>query len=66
MSERQAQIQQSQNEVLLELAQSLTADRAVLRELLDSSDHGREPRAAGAVGHIHVPKMGDTDDPGLP
>ena len=43
MSERQTQLQQAQNEVLLELAQSLTADRAVLRELLVSGDHGREP-----------------------
>ncbi|KAK0137336.1 Zinc finger protein 24 [Merluccius polli] len=62
MSERQAQVQQAQNEVLLELGQSLTADRAVLQELLASGDRGREPRAAGAVGHIHVPKMGETDD----
>ncbi|KAK0135548.1 hypothetical protein N1851_028593 [Merluccius polli] len=34
MSERQAQVQQAQNEVLLELGQALTADRAVLQELL--------------------------------
>ena len=60
MSERQPQLQQAQNEVLLELAQSLTADRAVLRELLVSGDHGREPRAAGAVGHIHVPSFLET------
>ncbi|KAK0138987.1 hypothetical protein N1851_024461 [Merluccius polli] len=60
MSERQAQVQQAQNEVLLELGQALTADRAVLQELLISGDRG--PRAAGAVGPIHVPKMGEADD----
>ena len=62
MSDRQTQLQQTQNEVLLELGQSLTADRAVLQELLVSSNREREPRAAGAVGHIHIPKMGETDD----
>ncbi|KAK0145667.1 SCAN domain-containing protein 3 [Merluccius polli] len=62
MSERQAQVQQAQNEVLLELGQALTADRAVLQELLVSGDRGRGPRAAGAVGPIHVPKMGEADD----
>ncbi|KAK0150821.1 hypothetical protein N1851_008055 [Merluccius polli] len=41
MSERQAQVQQAQNEVLLELGQALTADRAVLQELLVSGDRGR-------------------------
>ncbi|KAK0142845.1 SCAN domain-containing protein 3 [Merluccius polli] len=60
MSERQAQVQQAQNEVLLELGQALTADRAVLQELLVSGDRG--PRAAGAGGLIHVPKMGEADD----
>ncbi|KAK0152897.1 SCAN domain-containing protein 3 [Merluccius polli] len=62
MSDRQTQLQRTQNEVLLELGQSLTADRAVLQELLVSGNRDREPRAAGAVGHIHVPKMGETDD----
>ena len=62
MSDRQTQLQRTQNEVLLELGQSLTADRAVLQELLVSSNREREPRAAGAVGHIHIPKMGETDD----
>ena len=46
--------------MLFELAQSLAADRAVLRELLVSGERGGEPRAA--VGHIHVPKMGEADD----
>ena len=54
MSDRQTQLQQTQNEVLLELGQSLTADRAVLQELLVSSNREREPRAAGGGGtHTH-------------
>ena len=58
MSERQSQVQLAQNEVLTELALSLAADWAVLRELLASGGSGGEPRRAGAVAHIHVPKMG--------
>ena len=34
MAERQGQLHQAQNEALTDLAQSLAADRAMLRELL--------------------------------
>ena len=37
MAERQSQIHHAQNKVLTELAQSMAADRAMLRELLTSS-----------------------------
>ena len=37
----------------------MAADRAILRELLASGGRGDEPRGAGAVPHIHVPKMGE-------
>ncbi|CAL8340151.1 unnamed protein product [Boreogadus saida] len=60
MAERQSQLHHSQNEVLTELAQSLAADRAMLRELLTSSGRGEGPR--GATPNIHIPKMGETDD----
>ena len=62
MAERQGQLHQVQNEVLTELAQSLAADRAMLRELLASGGRGEGPRGAGAATHIHVPKMGEADD----
>ncbi|XP_030196184.1 uncharacterized protein LOC115531196 isoform X2 [Gadus morhua] len=67
MAERQGQLQQTQSEVLTELAQSLAAqslaaDRAVLRELLASGGRGEGPRGAGPVANIHVPKMGEADD----
>ena len=42
------------------MAQSLAADRAMLRELLTSSGRGEGPR--GATPNIHIPKMGETDD----
>ena len=63
MAERQGQLQQTQSEVLTELAQSLgQSDRAVLRELLASGGRGEGPRGAGPVANIHVPKMGEADD----
>ena len=58
MSERQSQLQHTQNKVLTKLAQSLAADRAILREFLASGGRGDEPRGAGAVPHIHILKMG--------
>ena len=64
MAERQGQLQQTQSEVLTELAQSLAADRAVLRELLASGGRGEGPRGEGPVANIHVPKMGEADDAG--
>jgi hypothetical protein len=48
--------------VLTELAQSLAADRAVLRELLASGGRGEGPRGAGSVAIIPVPKFGEADD----
>ncbi|CAL8360285.1 unnamed protein product [Boreogadus saida] len=60
MAERQSKLHHAQNEVLTELAQSLAADRAMLRELLTSSGRGEGPR--GATLNIHIPKMGETDD----
>ena len=60
MAERQSQLHHAQNEVLTELARSLAADRAMLRELLTSSGRGEGPR--GATPNIHIPKMGETDD----
>ena len=63
MAERQGQLHQAQNEALTDLAQSLAADRAMLRELLASGGRGEGPRGAGPATHIHVPKMGDADDP---
>ncbi|CAL8387740.1 unnamed protein product [Boreogadus saida] len=62
MEEWQGQLQQTQSEVLTELAQSLAADRAILRELLASRGRAEGPRGAGPVANIHVPKMGEADD----
>ena len=62
MAELQGQLQQTQSEVLKELAQSLAADRAVLWELLASGGRGEGPRGAGPVANIHVPKFGEADD----
>ena len=62
MADRQGQLHQAQNEVLSDLAQSLAADRAMLRELLASGGRGEGPRGAGPAAHIHVPKMGEADD----
>ena len=62
MAERQGQLHQAQNEALTDLAQSLAADRAMLRELLASGGRGEGPRGAGPATHIHVPKMGEADD----
>ena len=63
MAEQQGQLHQAQNEVLAELAQSLAADRAMLRELLAAGGRGEGPRGAGPATQIHVPKMGEADDP---
>ena len=63
MAEQQGQLHQAQNEVLAELAQSLAADRAMLRGLLASGGRGEGPRGAGTATPIHVPKMGEADDP---
>ncbi|CAL8389000.1 unnamed protein product [Boreogadus saida] len=57
-----SQLQLSQNEVLTELAQSLAADRAILREFLASGGCGDEQRGAGAVPHSYIPKMREADD----
>ena len=62
MGEWQGQLQQTQSEVLTELAQSLAADRAVLWELLASGGRGEGPRGAGPVANIHVPKIWEADD----
>ena len=62
MAEWQGQIQQAQNEVLTELAQSLAADRLMLREILASGGRGEGPRGAAAAPSIHIPKMGKADD----
>ena len=39
-AERQTQLQQAQNEVLVELARSLATDREAMRELLGSGERG--------------------------
>ena len=62
MAERQGQLHQAQNEALTDLAQSLAADRAMLRELLASGGRGEGPQGAGPATHIHVPKIGEGDD----
>ena len=59
-AERQTQLQQAQNEVLVELARSLATDREAMRELLGSGERGGETRLRQ---HIYVPKMGEADDP---
>ncbi|CAL8394943.1 unnamed protein product [Boreogadus saida] len=59
-AERQTQLQQAQNEVLVELARSLATDREAMRELLGSGEHGGETRP---WRKIYVPKMGEADDP---
>ena len=59
-AERQTQLQQAQNEVLVELARSLATDREAMRELLGSGERGGETRP---WRHIYVPKMGEADDP---
>ncbi|CAL8350137.1 unnamed protein product [Boreogadus saida] len=59
-AERQTQLQQAQNEVLVELAGSLATDREAMRELLGSGERGGETRP---WRHIYVPKMGEADDP---
>ena len=59
-AERQTQLQQAQNEVLVELARSLATDREAMRELLGSGERGGETRPRR---HIYVPKMGEADDP---
>ncbi|CAL8337680.1 unnamed protein product [Boreogadus saida] len=62
MAERQGQLHQTQNEALMDLAQSLAADRAMIRELLAAGGRGEGPRGAGPATSIHVPKMGEADD----
>ena len=59
-AERQTQLQQAQNGVLVELARSLATDREAMRELLGSGERGGETRP---WQHIYVPKMGEADDP---
>ena len=62
MAERQGQLHQVQNEVRSDLAQTVAADRAMLREPLASGGRDEGPRGAGPASHIHVPKMGEADD----
>ena len=62
MSELQGQLHQVQNGVLLEIARSLAADRAILCELVTSVGGGDGYRAAVAVPHIHIQKMGERNN----
>ena len=63
MSEQQGQLQQVQNEVLTEIAQSVAEDRSILQELVTSSGGEDGHRAAGAVPQIQIlQKMGEWDD----
>ena len=59
-AELQTQLQQVQNEVLVELARSLAADREAMRELLGSGKGGGVTRPGQ---QIFIPKMGKADDP---
>ncbi|CAL8254303.1 unnamed protein product [Boreogadus saida] len=59
-AELQTQLQQAQNEVLVELARSLAADREAMRELLGS---GERSGVARPGRQIYIPKMGEADDP---
>ena len=54
-AELQTQLQQAQNEVLVELARSLAADREAMRELLGSGKRGGVTRPGQ---QIFIPKMG--------
>ena len=59
-AELQTQLQQAQNEVLVELARSLAADREAMQELLGSGKRGGVTRPGQ---QIFMPKMGEADDP---